>query len=39
VAYRLGRGTVIDVGLVGFGSALGRNRGAQALLSAALKLA
>jgi hypothetical protein len=38
VAYRLGRGTVVDVGLVGFGSALARNRAAQALLSAALKL-
>lgn len=31
VGYRLGRGTVVDVGLVGFGSSLAANVGAQEL--------
>jgi hypothetical protein len=39
VAYRLGRGTVVDIGLVGFGSALARNRAARALVSRAWSLA
>jgi hypothetical protein len=33
VAYRLGRGTVVVVGLVGFGSSLAHNSGARALLN------
>jgi hypothetical protein len=39
VAYRLGQGTVLDVGVVGFGSALAHNRAAQAIVNRVLKLA
>jgi hypothetical protein len=38
VAYRLGQGTVVDVGLVGFGTSLARSRAAGALLGAAWRL-
>jgi hypothetical protein len=33
LAYRLGRGTVIDIGVVGFGSSLARNVGARGLVN------
>ncbi len=38
LAYRVGRGIVIDVGIGGFGSALARNRGARALVDAVWEL-